>query len=132
MELHRGNTLALITQARIMYKPALCLALLAGSALAQNCGDPTVASRLQPGMRSPEIRHKFDPPYPQDARDGISGTVKICFTIDTDGTPSHFSVTSSQGGVLDAAALNAIKQWEYIVTGHNGYPLHSQIDPRQP
>jgi TonB family protein len=66
-------------------------------------------------MRSPEIRHKFDPPYPDQAiQSGISGTVKICFVIDTDGTPSHFSVTSSLGDILDADALNTAKQWQYI------------------
>jgi TonB family protein len=105
-----------------MYKSVLLATVSAVCAWSQQltlspgqCGDPAVAGRIQPGMRPPEIRHKFDPPYPDEAvRDGITGTVKICFAIDTNGTPSHFSVTQPLGPILDATALNTVKQWQYI------------------
>lgn len=95
------------------------------------CGDPSTAGRIQPGMRPPEIRHRFDPPYPQGGslRSTTAETVKICFAIDTDGTPSHFSVTSGVDDVVNAAALNAVKQWQYIpAIQEDGHPVKVWVE----
>jgi TonB family protein len=72
----------------------------------------------------PQPAKLFDvrPVYPQKAREArITGTVLVEITIGTDGAVTDARVLRSIP-LLDAAALEAVRQWRYDVTLVNGVP----------
>ena len=80
---------------------------------------------VRPGGRIMEPRKIKDvkPVYPalaQSAR--VSGTVVIEATIGTDGKVTDTKVVRSIP-LLDQAALDAVRQWEYLPTMLNGVPV---------
>lgn len=80
---------------------------------------------VRPGGRIMEPRKIKDvkPVYPalaQSAR--VSGTVVIEATIGTDGKVTDAKVVRSIP-LLDQAALDAVRQWEYLPTMLNGVPV---------
>jgi TonB family protein len=80
---------------------------------------------VRPGGRIMEPRKIKDvkPVYPalaQSAR--VSGTVVIEATIGTDGKVTDAKVVRSIP-LLDQAALDAVRQWEYLPTMLNGLPV---------
>jgi protein TonB len=60
--------------------------------------------------------------YPEQAKaDKIQGSVLLEIVIGTDGKVIQTAVKKSVPG-LDEAAVNAVRQWEYKPTIHNGKP----------
>jgi protein TonB len=67
------------------------------------------------------------PVYPAIARDaGVEGTVTIQATIDKDGYVSAYNVVRSVP-LLNQAAVDAVKQWEYRPQTVGGKPVKSVV-----
>ena len=80
---------------------------------------------VRPGGRIMPPRKIKDvaPVYPRIAQTaGVTGTVTIEATIGTDGKVSDATVVQSIP-LLDQAALDAVRQWEYLPTMLNGVPV---------
>jgi len=74
-------------------------------------------------MRPPVKTKHVPPEYPADAREhGVQGTVIIEATIAQDGSVKSARVVRSIP-LLDAAALAAVKQWEFLPTTVDGRPV---------
>jgi TonB family protein len=71
----------------------------------------------------PQRTHYVPPAYPADARAaGIEGTVNVELTINTDGRVSDAHVVRSIPA-LDAAALAAVRQWEFKPPRNGNTPV---------
>lgn len=64
----------------------------------------------------PSIFSKVDPDYPETARTaGLEGTVLVKIQILANGLPGDITVNHSSGhGILDEAAIAAVRQWRFI------------------
>jgi protein TonB len=63
------------------------------------------------------------PVYPPEAKaQGIEGTVRLLATIDKSGKVADLKVLSGDP-LLAAAALDAVRQWQYETTLLNGDPV---------
>jgi protein TonB len=83
------------------------------------------AAAVRPGGRiMPPKKIKDVPPvYPALAKSAhVSGEVTIEATIGTDGKVADAKVVHSIP-LLDQAALDAVRQWEYLPTMLNGVPV---------
>jgi protein TonB len=75
------------------------------------------------GMRS-KIIHDPPPRYPWAAKQQrIQGTVVIDATIDQNGKIREPYILSSRGQLLDEAALDAIRKWQYVPSTKDGKPM---------
>ena len=64
--------------------------------------------------QKPKIVKKVKPVYPVEAvANRIEGVVVLEAAIDKDGRVTNARVTSAPNPLLDMAALEALKQWEY-------------------
>ncbi|MGQ0697233.1 MAG: energy transducer TonB [Panacagrimonas sp.] len=68
---------------------------------------------------------RVPPQYPRSAaRDGISGHVKIEFTVNADGTVKDArAIESKPRGVFDAAAITAALKWKFKPKVLDGQPV---------
>src|SRR4029078_2797039 len=78
-----------------------------------------VVGAIKPPMRTKNVNPTY-PPIAQSAR--VQGVVIIEATIGTSGKVTDAKVLRSIP-LLDAAALEAVKQWEYTPTTLNGQPV---------
>ena len=81
------------------------------------------APRLRVGgeIKRPDKVVHVDPVYPEQAKAGrIEGMVIVEAVIATDGTVMDLDVIRSAHPLLDAAAVEAVSQWEYTPTELNG------------
>jgi TonB family protein len=77
-----------------------------------------VGGHVRPPVKVKDVK----PVYPAIARDAhVSGRVEIEATVDTDGKVVDTHVTHSVP-LLDQAALDAVRQWEYRPSLLNGKP----------
>jgi protein TonB len=80
------------------------------------------AIRVGGAIKPPIKVRNVAPVYPQDARDmGVQGVVIIEARIEPDGTVSRARVLRSIP-MLDDAAVDAVRQWEFTPTLVNGQP----------
>jgi protein TonB len=91
--------------------------------LAQSRPQPSLLNPVRGGVPAPtKIKH-VDPVYPVEAqRAGVTGVVIIEVTIDAGGSVARAKVLRSVP-LLDAAALDAVRQWKYKPTMLNGAPI---------
>ena len=83
-----------------------------------------VPLRLGSGIRRPEIVRDATPAYPPMARAArVEGVVIIEATIGRDGKVQDARILRSANPLLNAAALDAVRQWEYTPTLLNGIPV---------
>lgn len=75
------------------------------------------------GMTGPVKTKDVRPSYPRDALSSrVQGTVLIEALIDTSGKVGRAHILSKPS-VFDAAALNAVLQWEFAPATRNGAPV---------
>jgi TonB family protein len=68
-----------------------------------------------PGVRFPQLRHKVEPAYSEEARMAkYSGTVPLLITVNADGSVGDVQVKRSLGLGLDEKAIEAVKQWSFL------------------
>ena len=68
--------------------------------------------------------------YPPDAAEnGVSGEVKIGFTIDNKGIPTNFRIIQSAGKILDNSLLNALTKlnMNWLPALKNGIPVKCDV-----
>ena len=86
-------------------------------------GVPSVPIRIAGGVPPPIRTKNVNPVYPVEAQNGrVQGVVIIEATIGADGKVREAHVIRSIP-LLDTAALDAVRQWEYAPTMLNGVPV---------
>lgn len=103
---------------------ALALRMEVSSPVLQSEGPSATGKpvRISGGVIAGNILTKVAPVYPQAAKDaGISGTVVLHAIIGKEGKVESLAVVSGPAE-LQAAALDAVKQWEYRPYLLNGEP----------
>jgi TonB family protein len=79
--------------------------------------------RVGGNIRQPTKIRNVPPVYPPEARDaGVTGVVIMEITIGTDGNVRDARVLRSIP-LLDQAAIDAVKQWQFTTTELNGQPV---------
>lgn len=75
-----------------------------------------------------EYRSNPPPKYPPRARAlGLEGRVKLLVEIDREGDPASVSVFESSGSyMLDDAALEAVRDWEFVPAKEDSQPVLSR------
>jgi protein TonB len=74
-------------------------------------------------IKTPDLRHRVEPVYPELAAAAhIAGVVILEASVGTDGCVKTVKVLRSSHGLLDRAATEALKQWEYSPLVLNGIP----------
>jgi TonB family protein len=107
------------------FDPPLETPRLVGVNVVPRAADPQAVAPLRVGgvIKPPTKITHVTPVYPAEARDArIQGVVIIETTIGADGAVLHGRVMRSVAG-LDAAALEAVLQWEFTPTLMNGKPV---------
>jgi protein TonB len=95
----------------------------ARAAAARREATRAAAVRVGRGVQPPVKIKDVTPVYPATAKAArVGGTVTIEATIDTDGKVSDARVVKSVP-LLDEAALNAVRQWEYKPSSVGGKPV---------
>jgi TonB family protein len=69
------------------------------------------------------------PPYPKEAIDAkLAGTIVLRVLIGADGAPKQVEIErSAAGGVFDAPAIAAVKQWTFNPAQRNGKPVDGWV-----
>jgi periplasmic protein TonB len=98
-------------------------ASMLGAALFQLVGEPAAAPVLAVGdVRAPKLVRRVEPDYPKVAQEArIEGTVILEATTDIYGRVAAVRVLRSVA-LLDAAAVDAVRQWVYEPLLVNGRP----------
>jgi TonB family protein len=100
--------------------PTTSVSLSAAGSAAGTRGGPAGGIRVGGDVRTPARLVDVPPVLPEEAaRAGIRGTVLLEVTIDVDGTVKDARVLRSVP-MLDAAALEAVRQWRYEPTTVEG------------
>lgn len=76
------------------------------------------------GVTQPKLIHPVEPHYPDNVRkEKTTGQVVIQAIIEKDGAVARATVVRPVHPDLDAAALEAVRQWRYEPAKQNGKPL---------
>jgi TonB family protein len=98
------------------WRCALGIALFAPLALAGDSG----------AITPPKVVHKTDPVYTREARRAaVQGTVLLQAVIDEHGVATNLTVLSPLGFGLDAAAIEAVSQWQFEPGKKAGEPIET-------
>lgn len=75
------------------------------------------------------IGTRQDPTYPWEARrNRWQGTVLLAVTVSSDGRPIAIDIARSSGyGVLDEAAVEAVRQWRFVPARRNGVAVEDRV-----
>jgi TonB family protein len=85
----------------------------------ETCEPSTVGGRIRPPRKIKDVR----PVYPADREAaGIGGTVVLSATIGTDGLVKDVQVVKGVDPAIDAAAVEAVRQWQFDGTLLNCSP----------
>jgi TonB family protein len=88
-----------------------------------SAGSPAGPVRVGGNIRAPNKTRTANPVYPQTAQNaGVQGVVILEITIGADGSVVDARVLRSIP-LLDQAALDAVRQWQYEPTLLNGNPV---------
>jgi TonB family protein len=98
----------------------------------QTAGLPVKAPLREPirvgsMVQESKLIHKVEPVYPAQAlREGIQGTVRLTITVNEEGFVYELRAVEGNNPILEEAAINAVKQWQYSPTLLNGIPVAAQ------
>jgi len=85
------------------------------------------ALRVGGGVTAPQLQHKVEPEYSEEARKAkFQGTVVLYIEVDTSGKATNIHVLRSLGLGLDEKAMEAVKKWTFIPGKKNGVPVTVQ------
>jgi protein TonB len=105
-----------------------CTLVASGALVATGCAEPPPPTP-RPGPTAPRARNTPPPVYPEAlACDGIGGQVIVRLRLGTDGRPADVHVQStSRYAALDAAAVEAVRGWEFAPATAAGKPVATTI-----
>ena len=122
---------------RLVTRAVLSAALLCTAPVAHAQPVPAAPS-AQPGVsvaspagevRPPEVSRRVAAAYPDAARAaGTAGRVVLGVTVDARGSVADVEVRLSQGPLLDQAAIDAVRQWQFAPATRDGVALASKIE----
>lgn len=99
-----------------------------GSAELHAAADNSRRIRVGGNVQQAKLLVKVQPVYPPEAKvQGIEGTVRLEATLDKRGKVANLQVLSGDP-ILAAAALDAVRQWQYQTTLLNGDPVEVVTD----
>jgi TonB family protein len=76
------------------------------------------------GVTQPKLIRPVDPTYPERVRkEKVTGQVVVQAVIEKDGTVARASIVRPVHPDLDAATLEAVRQWRYEPARQNGKPV---------
>lgn len=86
-------------------------------------------SQEPPVVSSLSLRRMRPPVYPPRClRMGIEGVVKVRVLVGENGKPQEITLSKSSGeSALDAAAMEAIEEWEFNPATRNGLPIRAWV-----
>ena len=107
-------------------RPAL--AGMIASCLLAGCDAPQPAAPVAPPTQVVAVDTP-PPDYPLEvACQGLGGKVELFVTIGTEGTVTRAETRQSSGQpALDAAALEAVRDWRFRPATYNGQPVEAGI-----
>jgi TonB family protein len=80
--------------------------------------------RVGNGVSSPQLVHKIEPQYSDEAREAkLQGTVVLAVEVGADGFVQDVQVRRGLGLGLDENAMDAIRQWEFSPALKDGQPV---------
>lgn len=97
-----------------------------------NAANPSDAGRVDPEAPPGNIEYdeapvptkQVMPKYPEDAmRDNLEGIVYLNVWITAEGTVKKAEVLKSDAAVLNQAAIDAVRQWEFTPAKKDGKPI---------
>ncbi|HUP04271.1 MAG TPA: energy transducer TonB [Bryobacteraceae bacterium] len=98
-----------------------------GSGAGFGDGFGTGALRVGGGVTAPQLQHKVEPEYSEEARKAkFQGTVVLYIEVDPSGKATNIHVLRSLGLGLDEKAIEAVKKWTFIPGKKNGVPVTVQ------
>ena len=78
-------------------------------------------------VQESKLVRRVEPVYPEQAlREGIQGTVRLTIVINEEGFVYELRAMEGNNPILEAAAIDAVKQWQYSPTLLNGMPVPAQ------
>jgi protein TonB len=88
----------------------------------------TLEGRIAPPEALDTVRNRR-PAYPEASRRrGQEGTVRLELSVDANGRVVDVRVTESSGfGALDAAAVEALREWRFRPAQRGGMPVAGSI-----
>ena len=98
----------------------------------QIADNPIKAPRTEPirignMVQESKLIHRVEPVYPEQAlREGIRGTVRLTIVINEEGFVYELRGMEGNNPILEEAAMDAVKQWQYSPTLLNGEPVAAQ------
>lgn len=107
----------------------LSCTIVAAGALAAGCGEAPPPPTPRPAPTPPLARNTPPPVYPEELGcSGIGGRVIVRLKLGTDGRPADVHVQStSRHAALDAAAVEAVRGWEFTPATAAGRPVTTTI-----
>jgi TonB family protein len=76
------------------------------------------------GVSKPELLHKVEPEYSEEARKAkFQGVVILAITVDPNGNAINPQVMKSLGLGLDEKAMEAVRQWKFKPGYKDGKPV---------
>jgi TonB family protein len=80
--------------------------------------------RIGDGVTAPEVIHKQEPQYTEEARDAkIEGAVLLSVIVEVDGKLSNIRIVRGLDDGLDANAVAALKEWVFRPAEKDGQPV---------
>jgi TonB family protein len=91
-------------------------------------GPKANATNMPKPTKWPELLHKSEPEYSENARKvKQQGTVILALEVGTDGRPHNIRVIRSLGLGLDEKAIDAVTSWRFRPALSNGRPVSAPI-----
>ena len=85
------------------------------------------ALKVGGGVTAPQLLHKVEPEYSEEARKAkYQGTVILYIEVDPTGKATNIHVQRSLGLGLDEKAIEAVKKWTFTPGKQNGKPVTVQ------
>jgi len=97
--------------------------------VAKKSTPPQPARKAAPVKQSPRVARQVPPVYPSAARQaGVEGSVLLQVAVESNGRAGDVLLVSSSGsGLLDAAAMKAVRKWSFRPATINGQPTSGHV-----
>jgi TonB family protein len=83
--------------------------------------------RVGGNVMESKLIYRVDPIYPEQAKSiGLQGIVKLTIIVNEEGFVHELRAVEGNNPILEEAAINAVKQWQYSPTLLNGEPVPAQ------